>query len=115
MPIRTPTTKAGKKAAVHTVMHEYKAGKLHSGSKTGPRVTNPEQAVAIAMSESGQSNKKPRHTEVAPVAPGTNYTPQTRHPKPPSQGSHGYGHAAPQRSGHLRTSGSSGAHRIGRR
>ena len=32
------------------VMHEYKAGSLHSG-KGGPIVKNPKQAIAIAMSE----------------------------------------------------------------
>lgn len=32
-------------------MHEYKEGKLHSGSKKGPKVKNPKQAVAIAYSE----------------------------------------------------------------
>jgi len=41
-------TKAQKK--VGKVMGEYKAGKLHSGG-TGEVVTNPRQAVAIAMSE----------------------------------------------------------------
>ena len=41
---------------IKKVMHEYKAGTLHSGSKTGPVVTNPRQAIAIAISES----KKPR-------------------------------------------------------
>lgn len=55
MPAKTPRTKGEKREAVHTVMHEFKEGKLHSGSKTGPQVTNPKQAVAIAMSESGQS------------------------------------------------------------
>ena len=40
------------------VMHEYKAGQLHSGSKQGPRVTSREQAVAIAMSEAGIAKKK---------------------------------------------------------
>jgi len=33
------------------VMHEFKQGKLHSGSKKGPKVTNPAQAKAIAASE----------------------------------------------------------------
>jgi hypothetical protein len=33
------------------VMGEFKAGKLHSGSKKGPEVRNPKQAIAIAMSE----------------------------------------------------------------
>lgn len=38
-----------KKAA--KVMREFKKGKLRSGSKRGPKVTNPKQAIAIAMSE----------------------------------------------------------------
>lgn len=33
------------------VMHKFKAGKLHSGSKKGKLVTNPKQAVAILISE----------------------------------------------------------------
>lgn len=39
------------KEKVKKVMHEYKEGALHSGSKKGPEVKNPKQAVAIAMSE----------------------------------------------------------------
>jgi len=38
-------------------MREYKAGKLHSGSKKGPEVTNPKQAIAIALSEAGVKQK----------------------------------------------------------
>lgn len=38
-------------------MREYKAGTLHSG-KGGPEVTNPKQAIAIAMSEAGIKPKK---------------------------------------------------------
>jgi hypothetical protein len=38
-------------AKVGKVMKEWKAGTLHSGSKTGPAVTSQKQAVAIAMSE----------------------------------------------------------------
>lgn len=40
-------------AKVSKVMHEFGKGKLHSGSKQGPEVTNHKQAVAIAMSEAG--------------------------------------------------------------
>jgi len=54
-----PKTKSGKMAKVGKVMKEYKAGELHSGSKTGPAVTNRKQAVAIAMSEAGMTKKKP--------------------------------------------------------
>jgi hypothetical protein len=54
-----PKTKMGKQAKVGKVMKEYKAGELHSGSKTGPAVTNRKQAVAIAMSEAGMTKKKP--------------------------------------------------------
>jgi hypothetical protein len=60
MPRRSPTTKKGQQAKVQKVMHEYKAGSLHSGSKKGPLVKSRKQAVAIAMSQSGQSKKKRR-------------------------------------------------------
>lgn len=43
---------------VSKVMREGYAGKLHSGSKHGPIVTNPSQMKAIAMSEAGLSKKK---------------------------------------------------------
>ena len=39
------------------VMKEFSAGKLHSRSKTGPKVTNPKQAKAIAMSEAREEKK----------------------------------------------------------
>ena len=45
-----------KQKKVKTVMHEFKAGKLHSG-KSGKIVKNPKQAIAIALSEAGMSKK----------------------------------------------------------
>jgi hypothetical protein len=39
------------------VMREYKEGKLHSGSKKGPVVKNPKQAMAIALSEARAAKK----------------------------------------------------------
>lgn len=49
--------KAAKKK-IKKVMHEYKEGELRSGSKKGPKVTNPKQAIAIAISESKRGKKK---------------------------------------------------------
>lgn len=42
------------------VMSEYAAGELHSGSKTGPKVTSRKQAVAIAMNEARAAAHKKR-------------------------------------------------------
>jgi hypothetical protein len=50
--------KVRKSAKVEKVMHEYKEGKLHSGSKKGPEVTNPKQAIAIALSEARKAGDK---------------------------------------------------------
>lgn len=40
-----------RKSKVEKVMHEFKTGSLHSGSKRGPHVTSRKQAIAIALSE----------------------------------------------------------------
>lgn len=45
---------------VRQVMHEYKHGQLHSGSKRGPRVKSRRQAIAIAMAQSGQGRRGKR-------------------------------------------------------
>lgn len=43
--------KSKKEKKISKVMREYKSGDLHSGSKKGPKVRNPKQAIAIALSE----------------------------------------------------------------
>lgn len=54
---KSPKRKSARKK-VEKVMHEYKEGELHSGSKKGPKVTNPKQAIAIALSEARRAKKK---------------------------------------------------------
>lgn len=46
-----------KKKKISKVMNEFKHGELHSGSKKGPTVKNPKQAIAIALSESRKGKK----------------------------------------------------------
>lgn len=53
---RTPKATPRQKAKVHTVMREFKKGKLKSSS--GAKVTSRKQAVAIALSEAGLSRPK---------------------------------------------------------
>ena len=48
------------------VMHKFKHGSLHSGSKTGPKVKSRDQAVAIMLSEKraaagGKKEYQPKH------------------------------------------------------
>jgi len=50
-----PRTKAAKTGKMSRVMHEWGQGELHSGSKKGPVVRSQKQAVAIGLSQSGQS------------------------------------------------------------
>mgnify|MGYP003348599291 CR=1 FL=1 len=44
-------------AKVKKVMHEFKTGALHTGSKKGPVVKSRKQAIAIALSEAGKSKR----------------------------------------------------------
>ena len=55
---KKPEKKKKHQEKVKLVMDEYKEGKLHSGSKKGPVVKNPKQAIAIALSESRRMGKK---------------------------------------------------------
>lgn len=45
---------------VKKVMHEYKHGELHSGSKTGPKVKSRKQAIAIGLSEQRKADRSKR-------------------------------------------------------
>lgn len=48
---------SGTKSKVHKVMGEFKRGKLHSGSKTGPKVKSRKQAIAIGLSEARKGKR----------------------------------------------------------
>lgn len=53
MAAKAPAKKAAQ-SKMQKVMHEFKTGGLHTGSKKGPVVTSRKQAIAIAMSEAGK-------------------------------------------------------------
>ncbi len=55
--VKKTATKKGK-SKIRKVMEEFKEHKLHSGSKKGPEVTNPKQAIAIALSEARKAGAK---------------------------------------------------------
>lgn len=50
--------KPKKDGKVEKVLHEFKEGSLHSGSKKGPKVKSRKQAVAIALSEARKYGEK---------------------------------------------------------
>lgn len=56
-----PRGKKKGKDKIQKTMHEFKAGTLHSGSKSGPKVTNRKQAIAIAMSQQRKKGKKKKY------------------------------------------------------
>jgi hypothetical protein len=50
---------------IHQTMSEFKRGELHSGSKRGPKVKSRRQAIAIALSQAGKSNRDTRDSIAA--------------------------------------------------
>lgn len=69
------------------VMHEFKEGDLHSGSKHGPKVKSRKQAVAIMMSEKRKEghmmpemHKQMQKKEKGEK--GLSFKMRTKHPKP---------------------------------
>ena len=58
-----PRESEPQKETVERVMHEFKHGELRSG-KSGQKFKNRTQAVAIALSEAGESNQQtPKENE----------------------------------------------------
>lgn len=56
MPLSKPIKQSQKQRKITEVMHKFAAGELHSG-KTEIIVTNPKQAIAIALSEADELKK----------------------------------------------------------
>ncbi len=56
--LKRSASKKKKRSRMRDEMHKFREGKLHSGSKHGKLVTDRKQAIAISLSESGQSRKK---------------------------------------------------------
>jgi len=59
-----------RQAKITKVMKEFKSGSLHSGSKKGPTVTDPKQAVAIALNQAKDLKKGGMWIQEAIKKPG---------------------------------------------
>ena len=63
MPKLKPSApKKAQQTRVKDELSKFEAGSLHSGSKTGPKVTDRKQAIAIALSEAGLSSTDSKRT-----------------------------------------------------
>lgn len=52
------------------VMHRFKKGQLHSGSKAGPKVKSRKQAIAIMLSEKREAGKGKKEYKSAKAVEG---------------------------------------------
>jgi Family of unknown function (DUF6496) len=81
-----PRESEPQKETVERVMHEFKHGELRSGTR-GQKVKNRKQAIAIALSEAGESNQQTpkeneehlRHTKAKVAAKPRGTRPKARH------------------------------------
>jgi len=63
MPKLKPSApKKARQKRVIDELHNFKKGKLHSGSRKGPKVTDRKQAIAIALSEAGLTKRDEKGT-----------------------------------------------------
>jgi hypothetical protein len=63
MPKLKPSApKQAQQTRVKDELSKFEAGSLHSGSKTGPKVTDRRQTIAIALSEAGLSTGDGKRT-----------------------------------------------------
>lgn len=60
------------------VMHKWGQGKLHSGSKSGPKVKSQKQAVAIMLSEKRAAGAGKKEYKSRGKGPGALKTPPRR-------------------------------------
>lgn len=61
--LKKSAPKKRKKQVMKKEMDLFAEGKMHSGSKKGPVVKNPRQAIAIALNVSGQSRKRKKKAQ----------------------------------------------------
>lgn len=61
------------KEIIHSELHRFKHGQLHSGSHKGPIVKNRKQAIAIALSESRKGGRL--HRDMGGLIPGMSFPP----------------------------------------
>lgn len=114
-----PVVKNRKQAVAIGLSEARKAGKYPGMGGPDPMersVAAPDVALVHRAAGAHRDNGFVKYAP--PIASGPDRVPRKEGPAPgvlPAHARHGYGHDATQHSGHLRTSGHPGAHRIGKR